>query len=162
MDACLSVIAQAFIDACSISDLQLGKVRIRPRSVHLCLSVLAEVCSIYQQHIVVILFVVWQSQIIISGSDFQNHLGSCQDVHVSVTQRKNNENLTCVCVCILDPLDIKVSFRSFWTQSNPAVGGTFDVFVTLLDMISQHRWCFSICTSRLYQICAWATYTQIQ
>lgn len=26
MDACLSVIAQAFIDACSISDLQLGKV----------------------------------------------------------------------------------------------------------------------------------------
>lgn len=27
MDACLSVIAQAFIDACSISDLQLGKVR---------------------------------------------------------------------------------------------------------------------------------------
>lgn len=28
MDACLSVIAQAFIDACSISDLQLGKVRI--------------------------------------------------------------------------------------------------------------------------------------
>lgn len=28
MDACLSVIAQAFIDACSISDLQLGKVRL--------------------------------------------------------------------------------------------------------------------------------------
>jgi len=27
MDACLSVIAQAFIDACSLSDLQLGKVR---------------------------------------------------------------------------------------------------------------------------------------
>ncbi|KAG8545925.1 hypothetical protein GDO81_020122 [Engystomops pustulosus] len=27
MDACLSVIAQAFIDACSISDMQLGKVR---------------------------------------------------------------------------------------------------------------------------------------
>lgn len=27
MDACLSVIAQAFIDACSVSDLQLGKVR---------------------------------------------------------------------------------------------------------------------------------------
>lgn len=27
MDACLSVIAQAFIDACSISDLQLGKVQ---------------------------------------------------------------------------------------------------------------------------------------
>lgn len=26
IDACLSVIAQAFIDACSISDLQLGKV----------------------------------------------------------------------------------------------------------------------------------------
>lgn len=26
MDACLSVIAQAFIDACSVSDLQLGKV----------------------------------------------------------------------------------------------------------------------------------------
>lgn len=38
MDACLSVIAQAFIDACSISDLQLGKVRARPRSVHPCLS----------------------------------------------------------------------------------------------------------------------------
>lgn len=33
MDACLSVIAQAFIDACSISDLQLGKVRARPTSV---------------------------------------------------------------------------------------------------------------------------------
>ena len=27
MDACLSVIAQAFIDACSISDLQPGKVK---------------------------------------------------------------------------------------------------------------------------------------
>lgn len=26
IDACLSVIAQAFIDACSLSDLQLGKV----------------------------------------------------------------------------------------------------------------------------------------
>ena len=26
IDACLSVIAQAFIDACSVSDLQLGKV----------------------------------------------------------------------------------------------------------------------------------------
>lgn len=30
IDACLSVIAQAFIDACSISDLQLGKVSLLP------------------------------------------------------------------------------------------------------------------------------------
>lgn len=30
IDACLSVIAQAFIDACSISDLQLGKVSCSP------------------------------------------------------------------------------------------------------------------------------------
>lgn len=29
IDACLSVIAQAFIDACSLSDLQLGKVQSR-------------------------------------------------------------------------------------------------------------------------------------
>lgn len=34
MDACLSVIAQAFIDACSISDLQLGKVSLSVTGVY--------------------------------------------------------------------------------------------------------------------------------
>lgn len=37
IDACLSVIAQAFIDACSLSDLQLGKV---PEGTSPCGSVL--------------------------------------------------------------------------------------------------------------------------
>lgn len=51
-------------------------------------------------------------------SDFPNNLCSCQIVRVSVTQRKNNEYLTLrasLCVCVLDPLDIRVSldFYSF-------------------------------------------------
>lgn len=36
IDACLSVIAQAFIDACSISDLQLGKVSCCGRAAQCC------------------------------------------------------------------------------------------------------------------------------
>lgn len=58
MDACLSVIAQAFIDACSISDLQLGKVRIRPRSVRLRVRlpvcIVAEEFFIDEEHTVVL------------------------------------------------------------------------------------------------------------